>query len=162
MELMEERRKITQEKIYDKDGILTYTIIPNYKLKEEFLTNNETKLLKALIQVVQDIKKQYNINLQIFSQVALNQIIKINNTREKELYEYIKNKSIDFALYDIETNNIYCCIELDDKTHETKERIQRDLIVNRIFKNLNLKLIHIKTQKYYDQEEIKKLILEKI
>lgn len=153
---MEERRKILQEKMYDENGLLEYTIIPNFKLKEDFLSENERKFLIILITIAQKIKEEKNINIQIFSQVAINQIVKINNTRASELYEYIKNKSIDFLLYDRDNGKIISCIELDDYTHEQEERKERDLKINKVFESINLKLIHIKVQNFYNMEEIYK------
>lgn len=84
------------------------------------------------------------------------QKVKINNTRASELYEYIKNKSIDFLLYDRDNGKIISCIELDDYTHEQEERKERDLKINKVFESINLKLIHIKVQNFYNMEEIYK------
>ena len=93
-------------------------------------------------------------NLTIFTQVALNRIIDVNNERHKnDLFEKISRKSIDFVLYNEKINKIFCCIELDDKTHNEPKRIKRDNLIDKIFKN-NIKLIHIKTAQYYNLEEV--------
>ena len=138
--------------ILDDKGMLDYTIIPNYKIKEEFITENELKLYKVLKKVA------YELKLDIFTQVALNRILEINNRRkQQQLRNRIDRKSIDFVLYDEKTKKIVCCIELDDSTHEREERIERDLSLDKIFKD-TIKLIRIKVQNYYDYNKILNMI----
>lgn len=151
---MEEKREIKQIKKYDEYGNLEYTIIPNYRTKEDFMTKTELKFYKFLIRVILEIRQRENLSLTIFTQVALNRILKVNNEREqRELFEKISRKSIDFVLFEENSNKIYCCIELDDKTHiEDEKRIQRDYLINKAFRN-NIKLIHQEVSDYYDLEE---------
>lgn len=147
-----EKRKMKELEILDDKGMLDYTIIPNYKMKEEFITENELKLYKVLKKVA------YELKLDIFTQVALNRILEINNRRkQQQLRNRIDRKSIDFVLYDEKTKKIVCCIELDDSTHEREERIERDLFLDKIFKD-TIKLIRIKVQNYYDYNKILNMI----
>ena len=147
-----EKRKMKELEILDDKGMLDYTIIPNYKIKEEFITENELKLYKVLKKVA------YELKLDIFTQVALNRILEINNRRkQQQLRNRIDRKSIDFVLYDEKTKKIVCCIELDDSTHEREERIEKDLFLDKIFKD-TIKLIRIKVQNYYDYNKILNMI----
>lgn len=147
-----EKRKMKELEILDDKGMLDYTIIPNYKIKEEFITENELKLYKVLKKVA------YELKLDIFTQVALNRILEINNRRkQQQLRNRIDRKSIDFVLYDEKTKRIVCCIELDDTTHEREDRIERDLFLDKIFKDA-IKLIRIKVQNYYDYNAILDMI----
>lgn len=147
-----EKRKMKELEILDDKGMLDYTIIPNYKIKEEFITESELKLYKVLKKVA------YELKLDIFTQVALNRILEINNRRkQQQLRNRIDRKSIDFVLYDEKTKKIVCCIELDDSTHEREERIERDLFLDKIFKD-TIKLIRIKVQNYYDYNKILNMI----
>ena len=147
-----EKRKMKELEILDDKGMLDYTIIPNYKIKEEFITENELKLYKVLKKVA------YELKLDICTQVSLNRILEINNRRkQQQLRNRIDRKSIDFVLYDEKTKKIVCCIELDDSTHEREERIERDLFLDKIFKD-TIKLIRIKVQNYYDYNKILNMI----
>lgn len=163
MEILEEKRKIEQIPIYDKDGRIEYYKIPNYTLKNELITHNERIFLRVLINIIQKLNEEYKENkifLQISTQVALNRIIEINNKRNIELYEEIKNKSIDYVLYDLNTGKIICCIELDGKEHfENDERKNRDILLSKMLKEI-VKIIHIKCSNNYNEEEIIKLIKE--
>ena len=130
----------------------SHKFMPNYKIKEEFITENELKLYKVLKKVA------YELKLDIFTQVALNRILEINNRRkQQQLRNRIDRKSIDFVLYDEKTKRIVCCIELDDPTHEREDRIERDLFLDKIFKDA-IKLIRIKVQNYYDYNAILHMI----
>lgn len=156
---MDEKRRVKQIEIYDDNGNLEYTMIPNYKEHENFMTQNELRFYKFLINVVIELKEKYNLRLTIFAQVALNRLIDVNNERRMNpLFDKISRKSIDFALLDESTNKIYCCIELDDRTHERDDRKERDILLDKVFKD-NIKLIHIEKQDYYDTNDIIQKIL---
>lgn len=163
MNILEERRQIEQIPVYDTDGRIDYYKIPNYTLKSEFITNNERNFMRILINIVKKLNEEYKENkifLQISTQVALNRIIDINNKRNSSLYEEIKNKSIDYVLYDLNTGRIICCIELDGKEHfENESRINRDILLSKMLKEV-VKIIHIKYNDNYNEEKIIKLIKE--
>ncbi len=154
-----EKRVVKQIEKRDENGNLEYTIIPNYKTHVDFMTKAELKFYRFLINIIIELKKTYDLNLSIFAQVAVNRIIDVNNDRVKnELFDKISRKSIDFVLFDEKNSQIYCCIELDDKTHENSDRHERDILLDNVFKN-NVKLIHITQQEYYSKEEIIKKII---
>ncbi len=82
-------------------------------------------------------------------------MINTKNTIYKQpAFNKIKSKSIDFV---IATHNLkpILCIELDDYTHNYKKRIERDVFINDLFNDINIKLLRIKVQRYYNLEEIK-------
>ena len=147
-----EKRQMQQIEKLDEKGYLEYTIIPNYRLKQNFITENEITLYKTLKKIA------YEMNLTLFTQVSLNRILEVNNRRkQQQLQNRIDRKSIDFVLYDEKVNQIKFCIELDDETHNNENRIERDIFLDKIF-STNIKLIHIKRKNYYKYEEIKKLV----
>lgn len=162
MEIIE-RRKIEQIPVYDKDGRIDYYKIPNYKLKNEFITIPERIFMKTLINVIKKINNDYKdskIYLQISTQVALNRIIEINNKRVSNLYEEIKNKSIDYVIYDLNSGKIICCIELDGREHaENGDRKNRDIVISKMLNGV-VKIIHIRMKSSYNEDEIIKLIKE--
>lgn len=73
-----EGREIRKLEILDDKGMLDYTIIPNYRIKSKFLTEDELKLYKVLKKVA------YELKLDIFTQVALNRILEVNNRRKQQ------------------------------------------------------------------------------
>ncbi len=164
MNLLEEKRKIEQIPIYDSDGRIEYYKIPNYTVKKEFLSINERKFLKELIKAVITLNEKYkskNIYIQISTQVAINRIININNRRLSDLYEEIKNKSIDFVLYNMNNGQILTCIELDDNSHETEERKKRDILLDKMLKEC-VNIIHYKAKNEYTEKEILDILLKEV
>lgn len=124
----------------------------NYTKKEYLLTQQELKFYKILKQITD------KLELNLFCQVAMYEII---NTKEYKDFNRIKSKSIDFVITE-KNCKIKLCIELDDETHKRQDRIERDNFVNEVFKNANTKLLRIKTQNYYNLEELEKQIKESI
>ena len=156
--LMKERRQVEQIPIYDENGRIDYYKIPNYKLRNEFLTNNERTFYRELIKITKRLNEEKNEEQRpyfvISTQVALNRIIDINNERNSVLYDEIRNKSIDFVIYDLNSGKIIMCIELDGKEHqENEERKKRDLLLAKIFDDL-VELKHINVSNNYDEKDI--------
>lgn len=66
----------------------------------------------------------------------------------------ISQKHVDFILCDPDTMNPLCGIELDDSSHISRKRQERDLFVERVFRDANLKLIRIPAKFGYISTEI--------
>lgn len=131
-----------QEKIENED------LSSLYEKKTYLLTQNELKFYKLL----KNITDKNNLNL--FSQVALYEIIKYKNIKD---FNKIKSKTIDFVITDSNCK-IKLCIELDDPTHIKENRQKRDEFINKLFKDLDIKLLRIPTQNYYNIKELEKYI----
>ena len=121
-----------------------------YEKKEYLLTRNELKFYKQLKKITD------KLNLTIFAQVSLYQIIK---NKEFKDFNKIRSKSIDFVITEA-NGKIRLCIELDDATHNYNSRIERDNFVNYIFKQSNLKLLRIPVQDFYNLEDLERKITE--
>ncbi len=144
---------ISKIKINKNKTIVTKTnTYFNYKTREKLLTETEYKFYNLLNSIAQ---KQ---NLIVFSQVALNQIVKSNTYRE---LKKIGGKSIDFVIID-KDRNIKLCIELDDYTHNKEKRKIRDNIVNEIFNETNTKLLRVPIDKTFTVERLEKTIKESL
>ena len=113
-----------------------YKKYKSFEKKEYLLTTSELKFYKILKKITDE------LNLNIFTQVGLYEIIRCNDYKD---FNRIKSKTIDFVI----TNNqckIIKCIELDDYTHNQIKRIER------------IDLIRIPVQNYYKKEDLKKEI----
>ena len=140
-----EKRKVVQEELKNEFGELEGIFIPNYRKKEHFLTNPEYKLFRTLKEIYKD-----DNNIEIFVQVALNQILEFNNERAKQYFSYFKleDRSIDFVIYNTNKKNIgiLYCIELNDKSHESDDRRERDKILSKMFETAKIELKFIKLE----------------
>lgn len=126
----------------------------NYALQENIFTNNERFFYKILKEIT------YNMDLIIMTKVRLADIIYCVNNNYAD-FNKIKAKHIDFVLID-NNGKIKLLIELDDKSHENYDRIQRDKFINEIFENLNINLLRIPTKNIYNIEELKNKIKESL
>lgn len=124
-----------------------------YKRKDFFMSRAEHECYDALIVAVGD--KYY-----VFPQVHLPTLIdnKVVGQNWKGAFSHISQKSVDFVLCDKLYISPKLAIELDDKTHERQDRIDRDGIVERIFKEAGLPLLRLENRGRFNPTEL----LEKI
>lgn len=74
----------------------------------------------------------------------------------------ISSKHFDYVLCDRTSMDPICVIELNDRSHQKKERIKRDQLVEKACRSANLPLIWIAVQKEYDKREIQHQIKKEI
>ncbi len=125
-----------------------------YTIKQSLLTDAEKEFLQILKQIVGD---RYHIE----SQVKLSGIVKPTDSNQHYTNYHdlnrIDKKSIDFVLYDKEYRP-YLAIELDDRSHQRWDRIERDQFVNEIMSAVGLRIIHVPTSYSYNIEALKKQV----
>lgn len=124
-----------------------------YKRKDFFMSRAEHECYDTLIVAVGG--KYY-----VFPQVHLPTLIdnKVVGQNWKGAFSHISQKSVDFVLCDKLYISPKLAIELDDKTHERQDRIDRDGIVERIFKDAGLPLLRLENRGRFNPTEL----LEKI
>ena len=123
-----------------------------YVKREYLLTETELKFYKQLKKITDE------LNLTICPQVTLYEILR--NKKFKD-FNKIQSKSIDFVITE-QNLKIKLCIELDDISHYKNKRIKRDMFINKLFEDLNIKLLRIPVQNYYNLEELKNKIKESL
>lgn len=140
----------------DEEESKVKDLVSNYNEKYEkvdyLLTKNELKFYRILRQVTN------KLGYSLFCQVALYEIVK---SKDYKNFNKIKSKSIDFVITQ-ENCKILLCIELDDTSHEKTKRIERDYFVNQLFKDLDIKLLRIPVQNFYNMEELENKIKESL
>lgn len=142
--------EIIIDKYYINNKNINYN--NKYAKKDYLLTQTELKFYKLLKQITDE------MNLKISPQVNLYQIITTKNYR---YFNKIANKCIDFVITE-QNLKIKLCIELDDYTHNQPKRKKRDEFINKLFNDLNIKLIRIPVQSYYNLDELRLKIQESL
>ncbi len=145
-------KKIQTNNSTDEVIIKSNNYKEDYEKKEYLLTPTELKFYKLLKTITDE------LNYTLFTQIALYEIVNCKNFKN---FNKIKSKSIDFIITE-KNCKIKLCIELDDKTHNTNKRIERDTFINDMFKELDIKLLRIPVQNFYNLEELKQKIQENI
>ena len=72
----------------------------------------------------------------------------------------ISQKHVDFVVLDQKTMEPVVALELDDRSHQRKDRIERDKFVNAVFEGCGLPLLRIPVGKAYCLEKLR-LMLER-
>lgn len=122
-----------------------------YAKRDDFLSISELAFYKVLNNVIKD-------DMTICSKVGLKDIfyVKSGDNKNRSIYNNkIAQKHVDFLVCKISTLEPLCGIELDDSTHKRRDRIDRDVFVNEIFKVSKLPLIRFENKNSYTINEIK-------
>lgn len=118
----------------------------NYIPKESLLTQAEQKFFAALQKALSD-------SVLIFSHVRVIDVIEADKKTDFKtktaLNNKINRKHFDFVLCDKTTTKILCAIELNDKSHNRKDRTNRDNFLAEACQSANVPLLFIPTQANY-------------
>ena len=137
------RENYNQDDSNEKNEIYPYH-------KTYLLTKNEWFFYKNLKTIVD----KYNLN--IIAKIRFADLVEVNSGIYKfnKYFSKIKSKHIDFALVNPNNMEVKYLIELDDKSHDKPDRIQRDLFVDRVCEVAGYKLIRT----YGDTLEIESIL----
>ena len=87
----------------------------------------------------------------------------VDNCPKKASYrKKINCRHVDFVIYNPVNGYTDFAIELDDKSHESERQIKSDRFKDMVFKKIGMPLIRIKAKPFYQPEELKKIIEEKL
>lgn len=129
-----------------------------YKPKRYVITLNELNFYTVLMEVAKE------LDLILFSQVSLYNILEtkknLDYSTKTTYFNKIASKSIDFVLVDKKDCRIKLCIELDDPTHNKKNRIERDKFINELFQSLEINLLRYPSYPVYYKDTLKRRIQE--
>ncbi len=119
--------------------------------KKYLLTKNEWVFYKKLKPVAD--KYGYNI----IAKIRLADLVEVDTSQTKEYGKYfpkISSKHIDFGLVNPENMEVLYLIELDDRSHQRADRIERDRFVNALCEKVGYTLIRT----YNDTEEVERVL----
>ncbi|SEQ49182.1 Topoisomerase DNA binding C4 zinc finger [Virgibacillus subterraneus] len=132
-----------------KENVKEETKLP-YAMRDDFLSNAELSFYKVL--------QQYIGNRAIICpKVSLQDIFFVHASNQSERSTYnnkISRKHVDFLLCSTDTVKPICGIELDDRSHQRADRIERDKFVEEVFEIANLRLVRFQNKKAYSFAEI--------
>jgi len=128
-----------------------------YVPRERLVTKTELRFYKSLHKAVLD-------DWQIFAMVRIADILRVEKgvKNRRGWLNKILAKHIDFVLCDPNTLEIVMGIELDDRSHQRADRIERDEFVNSAFESAGIPLLRVPTRPKYLSREIRELIDESL
>ena len=128
-----------------------------YKRKDFLMSRAEHEFFDVLTEVI---GSQYCVFPQIHLSTILNH--KIVGQNWKGAFSHINQKSIDFVICDKAYIKPLLAIELDDRTHESENRMERDEEVEKILNDAGLFLLRVRNNGNFNKEEIRHLVLGKL
>ncbi|MDP7017618.1 MAG: DUF2726 domain-containing protein [Pirellulaceae bacterium] len=129
---------------------------PPYEKRDSLLTHSELKFYGVL--------QEANKGLTICSMVRIADLIRVRQQAPKQQAwrNRILAKHIDFVLCDPETMEARLAIELDDRSHERPDRVERDRFVNSALSAAGLPLLRVPVRDEYDARELRKSIRKQL
>jgi very-short-patch-repair endonuclease len=128
-----------------------------YTRKNFLISRPEHEFFDILVEILGN---KYNI----FTQVHLPTILehKVVGQNWKGAFSHINGKSVDFVICDKAYIKPLLAIELDDKSHEREDRIERDSEVERMLQEAGMPLVRFGNNGLFNKEEISRIVLEKL
>jgi very-short-patch-repair endonuclease len=131
---------------------ISHSVKFHYKRKSFLMTKPENDFFDVLCRVVTD-------EYYVFPQIHLSSILdhKDNSHGHQNweyAFRYISQKSVDFIVCDKEYRRTMLAVELDDSTHNSEKRRQRDANVEHMLKEAGVPLLRINRADNLNEEEI--------
>ncbi len=126
-----------------------------YRSKGMLFSPAERSFYGVLSQVVGD-------NAIVFGKVRVADVVVpakgISRSVWQAAFNKISGKHFDFLLCDNDDLSVICAIELDDSSHQSKERVQRDRFLEGVCAAARVPLIRIPAKSGYVIDEIREVV----
>jgi ssDNA-binding Zn-finger/Zn-ribbon topoisomerase 1 len=126
-----------------------------YQKADALFTPAERSFLGVLQQVVGD-------NAAIFGKVRVADVVEpktgLGRSARQKAFNKISAKHFDFLLCDKEDLSVACAIELDDGSHNSKRRQERDEFLKGVCNAAGVPLVQVPAKSGYVIDEVKQLI----
>src|SRR5512133_3175384 len=125
-----------------------------FRLRDDFLSSAEHSFYMVL-------KSMMGTYFTICPKVSLSDIFFVTHPdRNMSAYNKINRKHVDFLICEAETMKPRFAIELDDKSHNRQDRIERDEFVEELFETASLPLVRSPVRQTYHTGELGVLFRE--
>ncbi len=124
-----------------------------YEKRDALVTDTELEFYQVLAESAGE-------HWTIFAMVRIADLIKVVDETPKRLswQNRINCKHIDFVLCDPESLVPRVAIELDDRSHQRTDRIERDRFVDDAMEAAGLPLLRVKVRSEYDPDKLRQRI----
>ncbi|MBF6599026.1 MAG: DUF2726 domain-containing protein [Dehalococcoidia bacterium] len=120
-----------------------------YSSRQYLLSRAERSLYGVLEQAVQG-------EYRIFAKVRLADLVYVERGAEKwqAHFNRIAGKHADFVICSLDSVSPLLVVELDDRSHERADRVNRDGFVNDALASAKLPILHVRARSSYDVSEV--------
>ena len=130
---------------------------PVYARRESLFTAAEFRFLQVL-------RRALPSELEVFAKVRVADVLQplqgLDPNAWRAAFNRITGKHLDFVLCDRESGRLVCAIELNDRSHERRERRERDEMLTDACAGAGFPLLMIPAARDYDPESLRATILE--
>ena len=128
-----------------------------YYAKSYIMTSRENECFKILNEI-------FSSKWFVVPQVHLSALLdyRVKGQNWNAAFRHINGKSVDFVLIGKESYKVICAIELDDSTHSKPDRMERDVEIERMFKEAKIPLARISKFESMTKPEIAKVVTDAI
>lgn len=146
-------------------AIISVKVLSGSERRKVYKNNKYTYFAKnsVMTQVEGEFFKRLNAAVSerylVFPQVHLSALLdhRVKGQDWRIAFRHINGKSVDFVLCDKTTLQPVYALELDDFTHNRRDRAERDAEVERIFKEARLPLVRFKSLNVSSDEIVQSL-----
>lgn len=125
-----------------------------YRKSKYLLTKAELSFFGCL-QAAVGSDRQVNCKVRM---ADLMDVAETDKARRLGALTRITQKHVDFVIADRSTSEIHCVIELDDKSHKSRSRQDRDAFVNNAFETAGIRLVRVPAKASYKIQELRLLV----
>ncbi|RZA08795.1 MAG: DUF2726 domain-containing protein [Moraxellaceae bacterium] len=119
----------------------------------------EKIFLGALTQALAD-------NYRIFAKVRVSDVINIKPNSSKSVWQIAFNKLsasyFDFVICNKDNLGVLCAVELDDKSTQKDDPVDRDKVLEHICEAAKLPLVRFDVRDFYDSQSVRKHVLQSL
>lgn len=128
-----------------------------YRKKLAVMSRNEQDFYRALLRAS-------GSTYDVFGMVRMADLLEVDKgTPKRQTWQNrINCKHIDFVLCDPRTQEAILAIEVDDRSHERRDRQDRDYFVDRAFDAAGLPLLRVRATRTYSAKELKRAIRDEL
>ncbi|MEI6221693.1 MAG: DUF2726 domain-containing protein [bacterium] len=149
--------KLTNDYKNSNEKVLV-TINQKLQITDEYFHKNSNLMTGPEKNFFRTLRKVTQDKVRICPQVALSQIVSINQNKEgwrdNLIWNNVKNCVIDYVLCEKDTSKILLLIELNDESHAEPSRFRRDDAIDNLMQNLQIPLEKFPTRQNYDEEKL--------
>jgi very-short-patch-repair endonuclease len=123
-----------------------------YGKRDDFLSPAELSFFHVLKSIL---SPEYHL----ITKVRLSDLFFVKQPPKNQAAQNrINQKHVDFVICQANTMEPILAIELDDSTHQRKDRQERDDHVDKVFEAAGFTLVHIKAAKGYQPDELRQTL----
>ena len=132
-------------------------VVRRYEALPSLYTESELQFLEVLEEAVGD-------EYVLMGKVRLADVISVKkelgSSKWRSAFNRIQSKHLDYVACDPEDYSIAFVVELDDRSHERKNRQERDAFVEGALENAGVPLFRFPVEKEYSVKKLKKEIFK--